>query len=92
MCSYPCFGLSKTGSTPPSQLFKLIIKKKTRTASPPMQKSAAKTASSILSIYIYFFFLLGVYIPLFLSSFIFDDSLTHLKFQGLKCMINEDYD
>jgi UDP-3-O-[3-hydroxymyristoyl] glucosamine N-acyltransferase len=25
MCSYPCFGLSKTGFTPPSQLFKLII-------------------------------------------------------------------
>jgi hypothetical protein len=25
MCSYPCFGLSKTGFTPPSQLLKLII-------------------------------------------------------------------
>jgi hypothetical protein len=24
MCSYPCFGLSKTGFTPPSQLLKLI--------------------------------------------------------------------
>jgi hypothetical protein len=46
MCSYPCFGLSKTGFTPPSQLLKLIIfKKKTRTASLPMQKSATKTAS-----------------------------------------------
>ena len=33
MCSYPCFGLSKTGFTPPSQLFKTI------------QKSAAKTSS-----------------------------------------------
>jgi hypothetical protein len=28
MCSYPCFGLSKTGFTPPSQLLKLIILKK----------------------------------------------------------------
>ena len=26
MCSYPCFGLSKTGFTPPSQLLKLIKK------------------------------------------------------------------
>jgi len=25
MCSYPCFGLSKTSFTPPSQLLKLII-------------------------------------------------------------------
>ena len=25
MCSYPCFGLSKTGFTPPSQLLKLIF-------------------------------------------------------------------
>jgi hypothetical protein len=25
MCSYPCFGLSKIGFTPPSQLLKLII-------------------------------------------------------------------
>jgi len=25
MCYYPCFGLSKTGFTPPSQLLKLII-------------------------------------------------------------------
>jgi hypothetical protein len=24
MCSYPCFGLSKTGFTPPSQLLRLI--------------------------------------------------------------------
>ena len=126
MCSYPCFGLSKTGFTPPSQLFKLIIFLKIEncvaadaeignqncvaadteidsencvaadaeidsencvaadqeigsencfTADAeigsqncvaanfmPMQKSAAKTASSILYIYIYiFFFLLGVY-------------------------------
>jgi len=45
MCSYPCFGLSKTGFTPPSQLLKLIFLKKTKTASLPMQKSAAKTAS-----------------------------------------------
>jgi len=46
MCSYPCFGLSKTDFTPPSQLLKLIIFfKKTKTASLPMQKSAAKTAS-----------------------------------------------
>ena len=28
MCSYPCFGLSKTGFTPPSQLLKLIFFKK----------------------------------------------------------------
>ena len=28
MCSYPCFGLSKTGFTPPSQLLKLIFLKK----------------------------------------------------------------
>ena len=26
MCSYPCFGLSKTDFTPPSQLLKLIKK------------------------------------------------------------------
>ena len=46
MCSYPCFGLSKTGFTPPSQLLKLInFFKKTDTASLPMKKSAAKTAS-----------------------------------------------
>ena len=47
MCSYPCFGLSKTGFTPPSQLLKLIIflKKKTDTASQPIMKSVAKTAS-----------------------------------------------
>jgi len=35
MCSYPCFGLSKTGFTPPSQLLKLIIflkKQKNRVA------------------------------------------------------------
>jgi len=44
MCSYPCFGLSKTGFTPPSQLLKLInfLKKtKTKTASLPIQKSTA---------------------------------------------------
>jgi hypothetical protein len=41
MCSYPCFGLSKTGFTPPSQLLKLI----NFFASLPIQKSAAKTAS-----------------------------------------------
>ena len=46
MCSYPCFGLSKTGFTPPSQLLKLVIfLKKTKTALLPMQKSAAKTTS-----------------------------------------------
>jgi len=46
MCSYPCFGLSKTDFTPPSQLLKLInFFFKTDTASLPMQKSAAKTAS-----------------------------------------------
>ena len=47
MCSYPYFGLSKTGFTPPSQLLKLIkfFFYKRETASLPMQKSAAKTAS-----------------------------------------------
>jgi UDP-3-O-[3-hydroxymyristoyl] glucosamine N-acyltransferase len=30
MCSYPCFGLSKTGFTPPSQLLKLIFLKKNK--------------------------------------------------------------
>ena len=45
MCSYPCFGLSKTGFTAPSQLLKLIIFLKTKSASLPMQKSAAKSAS-----------------------------------------------
>jgi len=48
MYSYPCFGLSKTGFTPPSQLLKLIIilkNKKTKTVSLLIQKSAAKTAS-----------------------------------------------
>ena len=73
MCSYPCFGLSKTGFTPPSQLLKLInFFFKTETKSLPMQKSAAKTASlpimksaaktaSSFHIYIYIYFLLGVY-------------------------------
>jgi hypothetical protein len=72
MCSYPCFGLSKTGFTPPSQLLKLVIlfyiKKKTKTVSLPMQEStsktaslliqesAAKTESSIIYIYIYIYF------------------------------------
>jgi hypothetical protein len=45
MCSYPCFGLSKTGFTAPSQLLKLIIFLKTKSASLPIKKSAAKTAS-----------------------------------------------
>jgi len=61
MCSYPCFGLSKTGFTPPSQLLKLInFFFKRETVSLPMQKSAAKTESSI-HIYTYIYFLLGVY-------------------------------
>jgi hypothetical protein len=30
MCSYLCFGLSKTSFTPPSQLLKLIILKKNK--------------------------------------------------------------
>jgi hypothetical protein len=44
MCSYPCFGLSKTDFAPPSQLLKLIFLK-TKTVLLPMQKSAGKTAS-----------------------------------------------
>jgi len=51
MCSYPCFGLSKTGFTPPSQLLKLIILfyiKKTKTVSLPMQESTSKTASLLI--------------------------------------------
>jgi hypothetical protein len=48
MCSYPCFGLSKTGFTPPSQLRKTIQFVSltfNKIVSLSIQKSAAKTTS-----------------------------------------------
>jgi len=58
MCSYPCFGLSKTNFTPPSQLLKtvqFVYLTFNKTASLPIQKSAAIVEST---------FFLGVYIDI----------------------------
>jgi len=51
MCSYPCFGLSKTGFTPPSQLRKtvqFVSLTFNKIVSLPIQKSAAKTTSLMI--------------------------------------------
>jgi hypothetical protein len=67
MCSYPCFGLSKIGLTPPSQLLKTIRFVSltfNKTASLPIKKSTAKIVSlpikkSAATVELFF---LGVYI------------------------------
>jgi hypothetical protein len=70
MCSYPCFGLSKTNFTPPSQLLKtvqFVYLTFNKIASLPIQKSTAKTASLPIqksAAIVESTFFLGVYIDI----------------------------
>jgi hypothetical protein len=60
MCSYPCFDLSKTGFTLPSQLFKTIKKNYVVADSEIGSDDGVINSLSLsLSLYIYIFFSFG---------------------------------